>query len=69
MVVRKSRNEASRPEAAGLDSVFLSALMLHWSILEDDIHFERTYIAQRELGEISLQIVVASDYAILSNNK
>lgn len=69
MVVREYRNEASRPEAAGLDSVFLSALVLHWSVLEDAFHFERTYIAQRELGEISLQIVVASDYAILSNNK
>lgn len=28
MVVRKDRNEASGPEAAGLDSVFLSVLVL-----------------------------------------
>ena len=29
MVVRKDGNEAGGPEAAGLDSVFFSALVLH----------------------------------------
>ena len=70
MVVREDRYKAIRPEATGLHPMFLSTLVLHSSVTGyHSLVQARTYIAERELSEVPLEVVIAVDRAILSHDK
>lgn len=72
MIIGKESDKTRIPKPAGGHTMRFCTLMLLWSAISQGLQIQpvpMTYMAQRELSKVSLEVIVASDSSILGYDK